>query len=188
MRGVVTSGQITDRRISSGDDSDTYYVSYQFVRDGVAFSGETSVDYDTYKNAERGARVEVLYASDNPAINALAGHNSFPIGQIGFAVCWNGMVVIACASFVSLILQNLRERKLRRHGQVVFGVLHKVTGHKDSDDDFMVQVAYSFRAPDGSIHEGQASRVRNDLTPGGLPLEGTRVAVLYRTPNHYMLL
>lgn len=184
--GVTTPGAITGKRISIGDDSDTYYVIFEYVYNGSSYSGEQSVDYSFYDRAERGAYVDVLLLPENPGIVKLADHNEPPTFLVFFAVCWNGIVwTIAIGMFSA----SGRYRQLMREGQMIRGEIASIKGHTDSDDDYIITVEYAFRAPDdGTLIIGKQRHTRNDLKRERLPRQGTPVAVMYRNKNHYQML
>jgi hypothetical protein len=70
--GVETIARITDKRISSSDDSDTYYVYYTFTASGNDERQETSrkdsVSEDFYDQVEYGGSLPVIYVRSNPTI------------------------------------------------------------------------------------------------------------------------
>ena len=70
--GVETTARITDKRISSGDDSDTYYVYYTFTAVGNderrEISRKDSVPEELYDQVEYGGSLPIIYARNNPKI------------------------------------------------------------------------------------------------------------------------
>ena len=70
--GVEAIARITDKRISSSDDSDTYYVYYTFTALGnderQEISRKDSVSEDFYDQVEYGGSLPVIYVRSNPKI------------------------------------------------------------------------------------------------------------------------
>lgn len=70
--GVETIARITDKRISSSDDSDTYYVYYTFTAPGnderQEISRKDSVSEDFYDQVEYGGSLPVIYVRSTPRI------------------------------------------------------------------------------------------------------------------------
>ncbi len=70
--GVETTARITDKRISGGDDSDTYYVYYTFTAVGNDEKWEIgrkdSVSEAFYDQVEYGGLLPVIYVRSNPRI------------------------------------------------------------------------------------------------------------------------
>jgi hypothetical protein len=76
--GEAGTGEIIDKRISSGDDSDIYYLRYAYSHNGTTYSSEQSVEWNIYNSAEIGATVDIEYVPSNPQISTLAGGNEAP--------------------------------------------------------------------------------------------------------------
>lgn len=71
--GVVTRARVTDKSISEGEDSYTYYVHYTFAAspDGdrwVELQRKDKVPEQFYNRVEPGGELEVVYAHSNPEI------------------------------------------------------------------------------------------------------------------------
>ncbi len=185
-RGIITPGTIADKRISSGDDSDTYYLYFEYAYNGGSYSGEQSVAYEVYRDAERGARVDVLLLPENPGVAKLAAHNDPPTFLIVFAILWNG---ICWTVAIGMFSASQRHGRLMREGRLIPGEVTIASARTDSDDDYIVTVEYAFRAPDdGTLIIGKQSGTRNDLKRERLPRQGAPVAVMYRNKNHYLML
>lgn len=185
-RGAVGQGEVTDKHISEGDDSDSYYIAYRFSHETTAYTAEDDVDKRFYENVEQGQTVEVLYDPRNPTLSALQGYNENPSGILIFGIVWNAIVFPA--GFL-VVWQSMRSKQLARRGTVINGQLITIKGAKDSDDDYILSIEYSFHAPDTQkLHIERAKGKRNDLKEAKLPQPGTPVAVIYQNPGNFRML
>lgn len=184
--GVANTAQLTNRRISSSDDSDSYYVSFRYNHDGKYYLREQRVTRDIYNSAEVGGNVQIVYAPSNPQAAKLSGTNNAPTAMLLFSLVWNTIIVL----IVYFVLRQYRRMKfLERHGHMIAGEILETTYSTDSDGDLSVKVEYTFRIPDSDKRLKKADRAtRNDLKGKRPPAPGTPVVILYYDEGHYMLL
>ena len=99
--GVTTTARITDKTISSSDDSDTYYIHYTFTAvvddQRVEINRKTSVSEQFYDRVEYGGALPVVYARSDPRvvrIQALYTPGKVEywrliiLGGLGMLCCW----------------------------------------------------------------------------------------------------
>lgn len=186
QQGMATTAQYIDRRVSSSDDSDSHYVTYQYTVGDTRYTHEQQVREDMYNRAEVGGRVEVVYARSNPQIAAVEGTNSPPIGFLLFSLLWNGII----GGVVWFSIKFYRQQKLlEQKGQLIRGEVLNSTQSKDSDGDLILKVEYRFQAPATYQVITKTERAqRNDMNEQPLPERGTPVIVLYNDEKHFMLL
>ncbi|MBI1277296.1 MAG: hypothetical protein GC179_04125 [Anaerolineaceae bacterium] len=184
--GIGNTAQLTNRRISSGDDSDTYYVSFRFNHNGKNYLREQKVNWDIYNSAEIGGRVDIVYAPSNPQGAKLTGTNSAPTWMLFFALIWNAIIGL----IVFFVIQQYRRVKfLERHGRMLPGEILESSHSTDSDGDLSLKVEYTFRTPDSNKRLSKVERAtRNDLKGQRPPAPGTPVVILYYNEQRYMLL
>ncbi len=186
IQGVAAEARYTDRRISSGDDSDTYYVTYEYTVGGRQFSHQQSVSRTLYDNAEIGGRVQILYARSNPSIAKVVGTNQIQWFIVGFVFLWNGIVWLIV---IGLINQYRLEKLLEREGKMLKGKILDVSHSTDSDGDLTLHVKYEFQSPEsGKLLSKHERAQRNDLKHNQMPLFGTPIHVLYYNDRNFMLL
>lgn len=186
QQGMTTTARYIDRRVSSSDDSDSYYVTYQYAVNSSDYTREQRVTEAHYNQAEVGGRVDIVYTRSNPQIAAVEGTNSPPIGFLLFSLLWNAFVWIP----IGLGIKFYRQYKLlEREGKLVQGEILKVSHSLDSDGDFILKLEYGFKVP-GTYQKlsKTESAQRNDLKGQDLPVRGTPVVVLYNHEKHFMLL
>jgi Protein of unknown function (DUF3592) len=182
--GIPGTGEIVDKQISSGDDSDTYYVSYAYTHAETSYTHKQSVDWDTYQNAEIGAQVSIKYVPSNPNIASLANKNNPPYFIAGFSLLWN---LAVWSVLIGLLVSRSRDNLLAKEGQLIPGeIMTSRSLIEGEDNDFYLKVEYAFRAPvDGRLITGHSKTQRNDLRNGTLPGPGSPLAILYRNDTHH---
>ncbi|MBL8117267.1 MAG: hypothetical protein JNJ78_07035 [Anaerolineae bacterium] len=184
--GVDTTAEYVSRRVSTGDSDDNYYVKFAFVHQDHLYQVEQLVSYEIYLNADEGRDVNVTYVPDNPTDAKIAGTNSPPTAIFLFSLVWNGIVWVIMGS---ALIHHRRVRQLQLHGQLIAGEIIKSASRRDSDNDFVVTIQYSFQVPGTyDLASGEAVFIRNDLAGEMLPAPGTSILVVYRTPSHHMML
>ncbi len=186
QQGMTTTARYIDRRMSSSDDSDSYYVTYQYSLNSTDYTREQQVAKALYNNAEVGGRVEIVYARSNPQIAAIEGTNNLPLSLLIFSLIWNAFVLIP----IWLGIKFYRQYKLlEREGRLVQGEILRVMHSLDSDGDFILKLEYIFQVPGTYQRLSKTeSAQRNDLKGQVLPVRGTPVVVLYNHEKHFMLL
>ena len=113
---------------------------------------------------------------------------SFSLGlALGFTVFVGlGIVLVIVGRVISQ-----RERKLSKHGQVIYGTLTSISGYTD-EGHFMVMLDYRFVTPQGrEIEKGNTYRqqyIANHLANQPLPPVSTPVAIWYVDEKTYKLL
>jgi ribosomal protein L32 len=186
MQGVPTEARYTNRRISSGDDSDTYYLTYEYTVRERRFSHQQSVSSALYENAEIGGRTQILYAPSNPSIAKIVGTNQVQWFLVGFVLLWNGIVWLIV---IGLVSQYRLEKLLERKGRLLKGKILDVSHSTDSDGDLTLHVKYEFQSPEsGKLLAKHERAQRNDLKHNQMPLLGTPIHVLYYNDRNFMLL
>lgn len=181
--GVVTTGQYYDRHVSTDSEGDdTYYVHFAFVvDDGRVIQKEQSVSRGEYNQMEPGTVMEALYDPGNPSNAVINGTNNneyvfFAIfGVMWSLICWSILLVMFFAW--------RRSDLLIRQGRVIDGEVIQSSAHYDSDDDYVIDIRYFVRAPDGSIIEKRVHGIRNEMRKRGLPPPGMQLAVMYVNPS-----
>lgn len=186
QRGVPITAQYTDRRISSGDDSDNYYVSFRYNHNDRQYAREQRVDWYTYNAAEAGLSVQIVYVPSNPQLAKVAGTNNPPTGILLFVLVWNGIVW-------AVIFFGVRQYRLRkfleRNGKMLRGEILESTHSTDSDGDLFLRVEYAFQSPQSNRRLTKTDRAqRNDLKGKRSPAPGTPIVILYYNDQQYMLL
>lgn len=186
IQGIAAEARYTDRRISSDDDSDTYYVTYEYKVGGRQFSHQQSVSRTLYDNAEMGGRVQIRYASSNPSIAKIVGTNQVQWFLVVFVLLWNGIVWLIVGG---LINQYRLEKLLERKGKMLKGKILDVSHSTDSDGDLTLYVKYEFQSPESGKRLSKHERAqRNDLKHNQMPLFGTPIHILYYNDRNFMLL
>lgn len=190
QRGVVTTGEYYDKYTEyDGDGGDTYHVQYQFIvpETGRTFNRSQSVSRSTYDRIERGQRVSILYDPLNPANSRIDGTNTADTHTFlfVFSTIWN---LISWSLLIAMIYSRRHELLLIRRGQVIPGKVNTISGELDNDDNFILDMRYVVRTPDGIIIEKQVKGTHNQLRDADLPAPGRSVAVLYVNPDIMRLL
>lgn len=186
QRGVTITAEYTDRRISSGDESDNYYVSFRYTHNDREYAREQRVDWYTYNAAESGLSVPIVYVPSNPQLAKVAGTNNPPTGILVFVLVWNGIVWTVIYFGVR---QYRRHKFLERNGKMLRGEILESTHSTDSDGDLSLRVEFAFQSPQSSRRLTKTDRAqRNDLKGKRPPAPGTPIVILYYNDHQYMLL
>jgi hypothetical protein len=184
--GVASTAQFIDRRISSDDDSDDYFVSFRYVHNGSEYSREQSVSWDVYNGAEVGGNVQIVYVPSNPQTAKVVGTNNAPTGMLLFVLFWNGIIYLI---IFFAIRQSRRVKFLERNGKMLPGEILESTHSTDGDGDLSLKVEYTFQMPETNKRITKVERAqRNDLKGQRPPAPGTPVVILYYNERQYMLL
>jgi hypothetical protein len=178
----------------ASSDSDTESVTYRYSagppdgrRDYEVTSG---VGGEHSGGLHVGWAVDIRYDPADPSVSLLESR---------FEECQRGDVAIlievcAAATLVGLIwlliwyVRGLRPLwRLIRQGRKVRGEVVDCGG-RQRGDDYQVTLTYRFTHPDGTVIEGRAEAVRDDLADAVLPGAGTPVVVYYVDANTYAVL
>jgi hypothetical protein len=152
-----------------------YDIYYHYMLDGRRYDERASVGQSTYNRTRLGDRY-------GGRASGLCGHALFvgpqeweeagPIGMLGFALGWNGILSVF---LYFLWVVPLRERRIARIGQPVLGI---VTGRRERSGrgGRIYQLTYAFTTPEGLEYTGKCG-VTNWVYQTAL--EGTTLIVLY---------
>ncbi len=186
QQGVTGSAQVTRLRVSSGDDIDSYLISFQFSHDGSQYTREQSVAQNIYNSAEVGGNIQVVYVPSYPRLAKITGTNNLSLGMLLFVIVWNSVVYLV----IFFAIRQYRRRKfLERNGKMLPGEILKSTHLTDSDGDLSLKVDYAFYVPESKKRLTKTEQAqRNDLKGKLPPTRGTPIIVLYYNEQHYMLL
>ncbi len=150
-RQAMASAEITDKRISRGEDTDTYYITYSFTypdRNGEPqqYRKEISTSADTFRQTQIGQRIRVYFTPDDPTISQttpVAISDTF----VPTAILVGTTIGVGIALFLS-VRHFLSEFHLARHGRLLPGILLDVKG-EDGDETYAITVRYQFQSPQG---------------------------------------
>ncbi len=193
--GVTTPATVVDRRISTSDDSTSYYITYEFRYvqpngEPAVQRGEDDVSSGEYERLEPGTQIEIFYDPNDPAISDMQPPNILDPALItGFMIAWSGLWngVLGFMSY-GVLAAARKERKLARHGQLIHGTLTRISGDTDSDGDFLVDLHYRFVTPQGREINASEKNYVNRLRNTPLPSVGTPVAIWYADDKTYKVL
>lgn len=186
QQGIPVRAEYIDRRISTDDDGDTYYVRFQYTVLDRQYTRQQRVTQEIYNRAEVGGGVDVTYVRSDPQIAVVAGTNTAPIPFLAFSLCWNAVVWIPVGFAIKFYRMY---RFLERHGRLLQGEILKASHARDSDGDLVLTIEYAFQVPETHQRLTQTTRAtRNDLKGRPLPATGWPVAVLYHDPKTFMLM
>ena len=144
---VPTKATVLGKRVDRSGDDDDYYISYAYQApspdgDGrLQFSREESVDRSTYRSAEKGGSIQIIYAADDPSISRIGKVNLLDwflvllVPILGLGIVW----VVGKA-----LGRYLQARKLDRWGEITEGTIVDSWVYQDSDGDKTHYVAYEF--------------------------------------------
>jgi hypothetical protein len=184
--GINAVAEISDKRVATDEDSETYYLSYRYSNRDTIYTHEQSVSLSAYNHAEIGAKLDITYVPDNPYMVALAGTNNPPWFPIGLGICWN---LLIWPIFIAMFIAMWGNRLLEKQGCVVKGQVVASDSTIDGDGDLILKLDYSFGSPDGNqVIQGTTQQSRNDLKGQALPAQGAPLAILYRNDKHHKLL
>jgi len=177
--GIVTTGTMHARSISTSDDDTTYYLSYSFSFRERRYDKTQSVSQKRYDAFERGGSIEVLFSPNNPELAKIADTNTpyMPIFLGIFSICWNAFILFFLYSGISTIRRN---NKLMKKGQLINGELVDFSGKKDSDGDYQVKVTCRFVSPTtGETIVAERKYQSNALKNAPAPLNGATLSIMY---------
>ncbi len=192
--GVTTPATVVDRRISTSDDSTSYYITYEFRYvqpngEPAVQRGEDDVSSGEYERLEPGMQIEVISDPNDPSVSALQLPNIFNlVWQAPYLVSLVLPAFVFPPLTVFWIICYIKKRKLARDGQLIYGTITHFRSYTDSDDDFVINMHYQFVTPRGSTFQNEERRVRNDLAGQPLPSVGTPIAIWYADDKTYRIL
>lgn len=188
----------TVERLTEHEDSEggaTYRVEFRFEVAGSQegtqeHRGGNQIGASDFRRLQEGGPVTIRYAQGRPWIARSEGapwQRPLPLlGLTAFLCVWEAVPV-------GLLYLGIRERRRRRErseaGVLLPGRVERVKWHTDSDGDGILEIEYSFTAPDGQTLRGKGSETRNDLrTAGRMPEVGDGVRVLYASAKNHVVL
>jgi hypothetical protein len=148
--GVTTTAVVTRLETRSGEDSDNYYVHYQFSAkvhgDTTRFENRHSVSHAFYRKLAVGQTVEVLYAASAPHTSVIKTEFKRP-GPSGwiFSALGGFFVLIGVVLLLNAAKSMRNLQLLRRRGRQAKGIVFARRQEKDSNGDPTYYVAYAFR-------------------------------------------
>jgi hypothetical protein len=180
-RGIVREGRVLDKRISTSDDSDTYYLRYGYPYQGQAYEHEQIVSEGLYNSYRVGATIPVRLDPQNPGLSRIDGTQNYDDAIFAW---WCGTLVSVGVPllFFASAQAARRRRRLARNYQVVMGKVFKVQGAIDEEDKvYKITLTYRFISPQsGKVCQKTLRDIaRSDLDPDRLPTVGTPVKVAY---------
>jgi len=188
LSGANAKGYFTDRTISEGEDSTSYYVYYHFVVDDRDYTRKEQVSYATYEQAASDAPIQVLYFTGDPTIATLDLNYARDMRTFLtiFSLFWDGFVGLIFFGGIYTVITN---KRLAQNGHVIFGEITHITSRYDSDNDYYIEVKYRFYSPySGSYINAQHKFQDNARKNVPLPTRGKPVAILYADDKSYRLL
>ncbi len=182
--GATVTGTLSELSRSG----EHYYAHYRFftpqqdAASDVPHTGQQRVDAGSVDAIDASDAVSVTYLPDDPTVSRLARAN--PADTLRNQRTWlaGGLTGLVLVAFAASAIQR-RPDKIVIRGQVV-----AASSTRDADGDHHLKLRCRFRAPTGRSFTFQASRIRNDITPDGVPKPGTPVAVYYRSDRSFTLL
>jgi hypothetical protein len=150
--GLPAAATITKLEIRSGDDSDNYYVSYQFQAsvkgDMARFQGSDEVSSSFFNRLKVGQPIEIVYSPADPSLSAVKAE--LRPASMTLLLCFGGLgglfTLIGLVLIFSSIMGIVNTNRLRLGGRVTQGVVFKKWTETDSDGDATYFVAYAFKA------------------------------------------
>lgn len=149
--GIKAEAIVTHKRVDRSGDYDSYYLTYAYEASSPDGDGrlqlerEETVNPSLYKAVEKGGKVSIVYAPDDPAVSRVV--------DIGIQD-WAPVVLVSlvalgalglCLRLASLTFrQYLQARKLGRFGESTEGTVVDTWIHKD-DEGFKTHcIIYQF--------------------------------------------
>lgn len=177
--GLRTAAIITDLEVRPEDDSDSYYVYYQFLAriqgDTANFQGSDEVGSAFFNRLRVGQTIEVFYWPADPSLSAVKAELKPP--SMTLLLCFGGMgglfTLIGLVMIFSSFMGIVNTIRLRLGGQVARGTVFKKWTETDSDNDTTYFVAFAFRAeiPDKGVllipHAEQNKKIYDNVPVGG---------------------
>jgi len=150
--GIPAAATITNLEIHSGDDSDSYYVSYQFQAsikgDTARFRGSDQVSSSFFSRLKVGQTIEIIYSPADPSISAVKAE--LRPASMTLLLCFGGLgglfTLIGLILISSSIMGIVNTNRLRLGGRVTQGIVFKKWTETDSAGDTTYFVAYVFKA------------------------------------------
>ena len=184
--GLPTTGTYIDKDINRNTEGDTYSLTYEYVVDGQTYRRTYSVGKRRYDRTEVGSTVEILYLPDDLGTSRLVFGNKPILWMALFLTIWNAIVLFILLWMGLRIWANIR---LNRGGLITDGELQEIVGQTDGEGNYTITVKFTFLEPDkGDRINDETWQIRDDLKDQPLPPPGTRLAILYLSPQNYRAL
>ena len=146
--GLPATATITRLEIRSGEDSDTYYVHYQFravIRgDSTLFQGSDQVSAGYYRQLFVGQDIPIVYWTSDPNLSAVEAEIK-PPSIFLLVIVPGGFILVGLAMLFSSIKSIAHLRRLRLHGRQTQAFIFDRWTDKDSDGDTTYFIAYAFQ-------------------------------------------
>lgn len=155
--GLPATALVTRLEVESGDESNSYYVYYEFRAkiqgDPTRFQGVDEISGDYYVQLSVGQEIPIVYLPSDPNRSAVKAEFGPP--SVFALVCPGGMggvfTLIGLALLFSSITSLVNVNRLRASGRPAQALIFDRWTDKDSDGDTTYCIAYVFEAnlPDG---------------------------------------
>jgi len=141
-----SEGSISDAVVTASKMNHSgVYVRYEFVVDGVSYSGQAEMKTTAAGFLRRGSTIRILYLPKNPDVNLPSSWGWFSIWDLIPFLFVSFTTVVS----IYLVIVALRERHLARKGVVVEG---RVIGCASNQGAFTVY--YEFTTEDNALIDG----------------------------------
>ncbi|MCU0480877.1 MAG: DUF3592 domain-containing protein [Anaerolineae bacterium] len=178
QNSATTQGTVIGREIDDFDDI-IYRLSYFFYVDDVMYENQVDISQELYDKYPEESRIEITYVINDPSVSRPSEHNSLPLNLFlgAFTLFWT-LILIIGVIWVSRAYR--KQGYLKKNGQLVRGQLISATGKIDGDNDFILTMKFSFRAPDtAEIRTEHYNFIANHLRKANLPPEKTPIYIFY---------
>ncbi len=196
-RQITTTAQVTDKRISSNEDKNTYYMEYSFTYpdqngEPQQYRKEVSTSADTFHQTQIGQPITVYFVPDDPTTSQATPftiYNTLLLTAILVGITIGvGIVLFRVRRFLIRVFQF--EHHLEQNGQLLLGTLLDIEG-KDDESTYAITARYRFQSPQGVTLDGKYYENSSDLNRLAnhlLPPAGTPVAVWYANDKTHKIL
>lgn len=185
-KGVLTRGKMVDHDLSEDSEGNSYYITYVFAANDRVYKREQNVSSDLFYRFEPDAPLIIRYLPTNPDKSRIEGEGMSPWPFLGFSMCWMSFVMLAVWGTVHQADQN---DLLVKKGQLIEGTVVSASSYNDSDDGYSIKLKYNFVSPeDGQVVVKTYKFAASDHKGEVLPVQGTRLMILYHTDKHHQVL
>lgn len=184
--GVVTTGKMVANRYYENSEGDSHYLTYRFIANDQIYQKEQSVKEALYDDFEAGAPIQIRYIPSNPAKSRIEGTGNMGLFFLGFGGCWLSFTLFMVWGIISGAVKN---HLLARKGYLINGHVVSAKCHKDSDDDYYIDLKYRYISPETAevVHKRHRF-IANERKKEPLPAQGTPLIILYRSEEHHQVL
>jgi hypothetical protein len=166
--GLVVTARVTDKDISEGEDSDTYYVSYSFS--GVAhdqrldINRRDSVPQSFYDRVEYGGKIDIVYARSDPRVIRILA--LYTPGKVAYGplIILGGLGMVVLLLMLAFYGQYRKAVRLDNEGVPANVMVLDSFKHEDSDS-VSYYVAYELPGA-GPVRHSVAKNVYEQLVIG----------------------